>query len=442
MKVCGHREAGAPRCFTSWRSLRWDSLAARTGCQDSQREGARNGERFANSWEQLSPSSCWLGQVMPVIISDWGSQARRVKIPVEILGLLGGLSQTALVLGLTHSLVQGVCLSCVIWAEAVLARLEIKASTTFSEPFCLITPWFLVLTGMGSSHSHVSHEAEGRGKRLPHWILCSFSGSSREKAHSMGRSACSYHCTGFFFRVIAQHLRWRVLVRKRTGQLIAIAIRSHACCGNYIHKRRGCPAGIQSTAGAIWPSLYCSVSYPHLAVPSSCLQTPRGFLNAAQSALMQNHAWDHCFLRYRHDVTYRGVECREEVVFVSWREYVLYAARQLCVPGSPQMLSQNKAGQEYHSQTFFPNSFPPTDTHRHNLHGFFFSFTMEKSLSAFLRRLLLRAVLHNGVSKVKVSCGWWLHCMQCLQYTDFFIRWAGAGTAGANTSKGVQKEKE
>lgn len=92
-------------------------------------------------------------------------------------------------------------------------------------------------------------------------------------------------------------------------------------------------------------------------------------------------------------------------MFVSWREYVLYAARQLRVPGSPQMLSQNKAGQEYHSQTFFPNSFPPTDTHRHNLHGFFFSFTMEKSLSAFLRRLLLRAVLHNGVSKVKVSCG-------------------------------------
>ena len=42
MKVCGHREAGVPRCFTSWRSLRWDSLAARTGCQDSQREGARN----------------------------------------------------------------------------------------------------------------------------------------------------------------------------------------------------------------------------------------------------------------------------------------------------------------------------------------------------------------------------------------------------------------
>lgn len=52
------------------------------------------GERFANSWEQLSRSSCWLGQVMPVIISDWGSQARRVKIPLEILSLVSGLSHT------------------------------------------------------------------------------------------------------------------------------------------------------------------------------------------------------------------------------------------------------------------------------------------------------------------------------------------------------------
>lgn len=29
-----------------------------------------------------------------------------------------------------------------------------------------------------------------------------------------------------------------------------------------------------------------------------------------------------------------------------------------------------------------------------------------------------------------------------LQYTGFFIRWAGAGTAGVNTRKSVQKEKE
>lgn len=32
--------------------------------------------------------------------------------------------------------------------------------------------------------------------------------------------------------------------------------------------------------------------------------------------------------------------------------------------------------------------------------------------------------------------------VHALQYTGFFIRWAGAGTAGVNTSKGVQKEKE
>lgn len=68
---------------------------------------------------------------MPVIIIDRGSQARRVKIPLEILSPVGGLSPAPLARGLTPSPAQGIHLSCVIWSEAVLAGPERWASTTF-----------------------------------------------------------------------------------------------------------------------------------------------------------------------------------------------------------------------------------------------------------------------------------------------------------------------
>lgn len=32
--------------------------------------------------------------------------------------------------------------------------------------------------------------------------------------------------------------------------------------------------------------------------------------------------------------------------------------------------------------------------------------------------------------------------VRALQHTEFFIRWAGAGTAGVNTSEGVKKKKK
>ena len=100
------------------------------------------------------------------------------------------------------------------------------------------------------------------------------------------------------------------------------------------------------------------------------------------------------------------MEWGEEAVFavVSWEEYVLHAARQLRVLVALECFATMRHVMKTIHKLVFLNSFPPTDTPKHNLQGFFFSI-MEKSLSVFLRRLLLRAVLHNGVSKVKVSCG-------------------------------------
>lgn len=207
------------------------------------------GEGSANSWEQLSRSPSCLGQVMPVIINDWGSQARHVKIPLGILSLVVGLSQTPLVPGLTHSPAPGKCWSCDNWSEAGLAEPEERVAAILWHSCWLVTSWHFQLCWADTDVFHVKQKGQGRG--FPAEFCAHFwwqQGSTFR--------ACSFRCTVFFFCVIAQQpegdrYRWG----KGREQLIATANHSCACCGNYIHERRSCPAGSQSTAGAIWPSL-------------------------------------------------------------------------------------------------------------------------------------------------------------------------------------------
>lgn len=94
---------------------------------------------------------------------------------------------------------------------------------------------------------------------------------------------------------------------------------------DYIHRKRVCPVENLSTAGAICPSLYCSVSYPHLAILSSCLQPPHGFLTAEQ-----DYAQDSCFFSTKM-MLLREVWNGERRLFamVICEKYTFHAAKQL-----------------------------------------------------------------------------------------------------------------
>lgn len=205
-------------------------------------------------------------------------------------------------------------------------------------------------------------EANRRRRRLPCGILHSFSGGSREHLPVCGARCLQFslHCE---FLLYDSPASWRgqVQVRKRTRQHTAIAIHSHAHCGNEIHRKRGCPAGSWSTAGAIWPSPYCSVRYPHLATLSSCLLPPQGFPPAAQAALVQNQVESLAFLKCRCDVSEEWSRERRGIcpAYLGEVHITLYCAAVGVI--SPQCFPRGT----YHevcSQTCFPKQLFP---HRH-----------------------------------------------------------------------------
>lgn len=151
---------------------------------------------------------------MPVIINVWGSQARHVKILLGILSIAVGLSQTPLVLGLTHSPAQG-------YAGAGWSWTGRTGQNGFGHFVTVLLAHHLIALGIYRCGEQAlpffTSSWGGREEAsLQNFVL--IFGSSREHLHSVGLRVLQVLllcCLLLCDSSAAQ--RWQVQVRKRRG---------------------------------------------------------------------------------------------------------------------------------------------------------------------------------------------------------------------------------